>query len=249
MAGTFRYGRGMNDVREAIRKFVAEREWEPFHDPKNLAMAVASEAGELCGELRWVASEEADSFSARPEVRARLEDEAADVAVCLLMFCDRVGIDLDAAILRKLQKNAEKYPVPQPAEGPTKKARHLGLLPGEADLEYIPMAVRRALDRTGLRITLATWTTLRQGLREALLAEGTRPAIDRTAMARLLEGTETVTVEASPDPEALPESMEGTLDAATWAALSPVERHALFSYATRGREDKLRALLAALGVG
>ncbi|MFK7990436.1 MAG: nitrate reductase associated protein [Sandaracinaceae bacterium] len=239
----------MSDVREAIRAFVAEREWEPFHDPKNLAMAVASEAGELCGELRWVASDEADAFASRPEVRARLEDEAADVAVCLFMFCDRVGIDLDAAIGRKLLKNAEKYPVPQPPEGPTKKARHQGLLPGEDDLEYIPMAVRRGLDRAGLRISLATWTSLRPALREALLGEGMRPAIDTDALRRLLEGTETVPTDATPDPDGLPHALSHVLDAAAWAGIGPVERHALDSYARRNKEAKLKALLAALGLG
>ena len=94
-----------------IRAFVDERRWEPFHDPKNLAMAVASEAGELVAELRWVASEEADAFAAREDVQARLRDEAADVAITLLMFCDRAGIDLEQAIRDKLKKNAEKYPV------------------------------------------------------------------------------------------------------------------------------------------
>ena len=98
-------------VREKIRRFVAERGWEPFHDPKNLAMAVASEAGELCAELRWIASEEADAFAQRDDVRPRLEDEAADVAITLVMFCDRVGIDLERAIEAKLEKNATKYPV------------------------------------------------------------------------------------------------------------------------------------------
>ena len=104
----------MSDLREArvaIRAFVDARKWEPFHDPKNLAMAVASEAGELVAELRWVASEGADDHARRPDVRARLEDEAADVAITLLMFCDRVGIDLAEAIPKKLAKNAERYPV------------------------------------------------------------------------------------------------------------------------------------------
>lgn len=101
-----------DEVLEQIRSFVREREWEPFHDPKNLAMAVASEAGELCAELRWIASEGADAYSQREEVRPRLEAEAADVAICLLMFCDRVGIDLRRAIEEKLVRNAEKYPPP-----------------------------------------------------------------------------------------------------------------------------------------
>ncbi|MGE0785429.1 MAG: MazG-like family protein [Sandaracinaceae bacterium] len=102
----------LRDARERIRAFVAEREWEPYHDPKNLAMAVASEAGELVAELRWVASDEADAYARREDVHARLRDEAADVAITLLMFCDRAGIDLESAIPDKLVKNAKKYPTP-----------------------------------------------------------------------------------------------------------------------------------------
>lgn len=101
----------LREARAAIRAFVNARSWEPFHDPKNLAMAVASEAGELVAELRWVASEGADDYAQRQDVRARLEDEAADVAITLLMFCDRVGIDLEDAIPRKLAKNAGRYPI------------------------------------------------------------------------------------------------------------------------------------------
>ena len=101
------------EIMEDIRAFVAERDWEPFHDPKNLAMAVVSEAGELAAELRWVASEESDAFCRRPDARSRIEDEVADVAITLLMLCDRTGIDLNAAIRVKLVKNREKYPAPR----------------------------------------------------------------------------------------------------------------------------------------
>jgi NTP pyrophosphatase (non-canonical NTP hydrolase) len=101
----------LKTVIEDIRAFVAERDWERFHDPKNLAMAVVSEAGELAAELRWVRSDEADAFARREDVRPRLEAEAADVAITLLMFCDRAGIDLGRAMVAKLQKNREKYPV------------------------------------------------------------------------------------------------------------------------------------------
>lgn len=97
-------------VRALIRSFVAERDWEPFHDPKNLAMAVASEAGELVAELRWIASDEADAYCRREDVRARVEAEAADVAITLLMFFERTGIDPIAAIEKKMIRNAEKYP-------------------------------------------------------------------------------------------------------------------------------------------
>lgn len=97
-------------VMDEIRAFVRERDWEPFHDPKNLAMAVASEAGELAAELRWVPSHDADAFARREDVHGRLSDEAADVAITLLMFCDRAGIDPIAAIRAKLVKNRLKYP-------------------------------------------------------------------------------------------------------------------------------------------
>jgi NTP pyrophosphatase (non-canonical NTP hydrolase) len=96
---------------EDIRAFVHERNWEQFHDPKNLAMAVASEAGELVAELRWVPSHEADEWCKDEENRARVSREIADVAITLFMLADRLGIDLAEAMHDKLQKNREKYPV------------------------------------------------------------------------------------------------------------------------------------------
>ena len=94
-----------------IREFVRERDWDRYHDPKNLAMAVASEAGELVAELRWVPSEDADAACREPERRARIEAEVADVAITLLMFCERTGLDVAEAVHRKLAANRIKYPV------------------------------------------------------------------------------------------------------------------------------------------
>ena len=101
----------LDGLRTRIRKFVADREWEPFHDPKNLAMAVASEAGELAAELRWIRGEDADAFCREHEARQRVADEVADVAITLIMFADRIELDLPSAIERKLKKNELKYPV------------------------------------------------------------------------------------------------------------------------------------------
>lgn len=100
-------------VRGELRSFVAEREWEQFHDPKNLAMAVASEAGELLAEYRWVSNGEADSYSKGEAQRARIAAEAADVGIGLLLFCDRVGIDLVEVIKEKVALNRRNYPVEQ----------------------------------------------------------------------------------------------------------------------------------------
>jgi len=93
-----------------LRKFVEERDWGKFHDPKNLSMAVASEAGELAALLRWVRNDEADAFVRRPENHERLRAEAADVAISLLLLCDRAGIELQQAILDKLEVNRRNYP-------------------------------------------------------------------------------------------------------------------------------------------
>jgi NTP pyrophosphatase (non-canonical NTP hydrolase) len=100
----------MDQLLEDIRRFVSERDWDRFHDPKNLAMAVASEAGELLSELRWVPSDKADAWCEDPDNRARVADEIADVAITLTMLADRVGIDLAEAMRAKLAKNEAKYP-------------------------------------------------------------------------------------------------------------------------------------------
>jgi dCTP diphosphatase len=101
----------LEDVTTALRRFVAERDWQQFHDPKNLAMLVASEAGELLAEYRWVRTEDADAHSQDPKARARIAAEVADVGIALLLLCDRIGLDLQEAISLKLAANAERYPV------------------------------------------------------------------------------------------------------------------------------------------
>jgi dCTP diphosphatase len=102
---------GFDDLVERLRVFVAERDWSQFHDPKNLAMALASEAGELVAELRWVSNADADAYVRDSAHREQIEQEVADVAIALLLFCDRGGIDLRLAIRRKIDLNAANYPV------------------------------------------------------------------------------------------------------------------------------------------
>jgi len=117
----------LDDLTAALRKFVADRDWQQFHDPKNLAMLVASEAGELLAEYRWVRGEEADAHSREPQARARIAAEVADVGIGLLLLCDRIGLDLGEAIAGKLAANAQRYP----AEASRGRAeRPAGLRPG-----------------------------------------------------------------------------------------------------------------------
>lgn len=100
----------LDTIVSELRAFVRERDWERFHDPKNLAMAVASEAGELAAELRWVPGPEADAWCRVPENRARVSAEIADVLVTTLMLADRIELDVVVAIREKMEKNRAKYP-------------------------------------------------------------------------------------------------------------------------------------------
>jgi dCTP diphosphatase len=98
---------------DELRAFVAERDWSQFHDPKNLAMLLASEAGELLAEYRWVRNDKADAFSREPEARQRVTNEIGDVGIALLLLCERTGIDLLTAMRDKLRQNGHRYPVEQ----------------------------------------------------------------------------------------------------------------------------------------
>ncbi len=100
------------ELKAAIVGFATARGWEPFHSPKNLAMALASEAGELCGELRWLTPEESRAVGADPVKRQAVADELADVANIVFLLSHHTGIDLSEAVAAKLVKNAIKYPAP-----------------------------------------------------------------------------------------------------------------------------------------
>jgi NTP pyrophosphatase (non-canonical NTP hydrolase) len=100
----------LRDLLDQLRQFVAERDWQQFHDPKNLAMLLASEAGELLAEYRWVLSNQADAASQDGERRARILSEIGDVGIALLLLCERIGADPVAAMRTKLEVNRARYP-------------------------------------------------------------------------------------------------------------------------------------------
>jgi dCTP diphosphatase len=112
----------LEDLRVRLRKFAAERDWDPFHSPKNLAMALTAEAGELLEVFQWLT--EAQSRSLTPESQAAASEEIADVLLYLIRLGDQLGIDLAAAAHRKLAANAVKYPVDK-ARGTSKKYTEL----------------------------------------------------------------------------------------------------------------------------
>ena len=97
-------------LKESVRRFAAERAWEPFHSPKNLAMALAAEAGELLEPFLWLEPEASRHLTADAAKREAVADELADVAILLLNLSLSLGVDLSDAIAVKMRKNAVKYP-------------------------------------------------------------------------------------------------------------------------------------------
>ena len=104
-------------LKDAIRRFAQDRGWEPYHSPKNLAMALASEVGELCELFRWLTPEESAAAASDPKTREAIADELADIANIVFLLSEHTGIDLSEAIGAKMAKNAVKYPVPDRPTG------------------------------------------------------------------------------------------------------------------------------------
>jgi NTP pyrophosphatase (non-canonical NTP hydrolase) len=108
----------LDDLRDRLRAFAAEREWEPFHTPKNLAMALSVEAAELLEHFQWLTPEA--SMALDPDTRAGVREELADVLLYLVRLADRLDVDLIEAAHDKMRLNALKYPVER-ARGSSRK--------------------------------------------------------------------------------------------------------------------------------
>ena len=109
-----------DEVKAAVREFCDERQWEQFHTPKNLAMAIAAEAGELLEPLMWLDGDESITAARQAPTRGQLVDELADVMILCTRLADVAEIDLAQAIQDKLAKNRQKYPASK-ARGSAKK--------------------------------------------------------------------------------------------------------------------------------
>lgn len=108
------------ELKEAVGTFARERDWERFHSPKNLSMALAAEAGELLEHFLWDQPDESHSRAEAEDVA----DELADIVIYAIEFSNIAGIDLATAIRSKMRKNAEKYPV-EKARGNSRKYTEL----------------------------------------------------------------------------------------------------------------------------
>ena len=104
-----RMNTSLADLVATLREFAAERDWEQFHTPKNLAMALAGEAGELLAEFQWLTPEQSANLT--PDQRAAVAEEMADVLIYLCRLADVTGIDLLDAASAKLEANRTRYSV------------------------------------------------------------------------------------------------------------------------------------------
>ena len=112
----------LESLREQLRDFAATRDWDQFYSPKNLAMALSVEAGELLETFQWLTEDESRRLA--PDALAAASDEIADVLLYLIRLSDKLGIDPIAAANRKLLANATKYPVDK-ARGNSRKYTEL----------------------------------------------------------------------------------------------------------------------------
>jgi dCTP diphosphatase len=104
----------------ALRQFAEERDWQQFHSPKNLAMALTGEIGELVEIFQWMSEQDSLAAGSAPATAAAVREELADIALYLVRLADVLGVDLNEAVQEKLLANAVKYPV-ETSRGSSKK--------------------------------------------------------------------------------------------------------------------------------
>ena len=114
----------VDELKNRVLAFARVRDWEQFHAPKNLSMALATEAGELMEHFLWASPEQSRQIVADPVKRAKIAEELADVVIYALEFANITGLDVAAAIETKMAANAQKYPV-EKAKGRSDKYTEL----------------------------------------------------------------------------------------------------------------------------
>jgi NTP pyrophosphatase (non-canonical NTP hydrolase) len=101
----------VGDLKAMVLKFVHQRDWEQFHTPKNLSMGLAIEAAELMELFQWYSGPDSIRVAQQRRVKQAAADEVADCVIYCLSFATATGIDIAAAVRRKLRKNRRKYPI------------------------------------------------------------------------------------------------------------------------------------------
>jgi NTP pyrophosphatase (non-canonical NTP hydrolase) len=112
--------RKIHELKEKVKKFCDERDWDQFHNAKDLAIALSIETSELLEIFRWKSPEEVNALFENEKKKEDIEDEMADVLYFLIRIAQRYDLDLSDALDRKMEKNEKKYPV-EKAKGSNKK--------------------------------------------------------------------------------------------------------------------------------
>lgn len=102
----------LDRLQRRLARFAAARGWEPYHTPKNLAVALSVEAAELVEIFQWLTPEQSAKVMEKPESAHRVADEVADVLAYLLQFCEVLGVDVLDALAAKIERNELRFPVP-----------------------------------------------------------------------------------------------------------------------------------------
>jgi len=110
----------IKELQDKLQRFTDERDWDQFHTPKNLVMALSGEVGELTEIFQWLTEEQSKAIVADVEKMKQVEEEIADIQVYVLRLAHKLGVDIERAVEKKMRKNAEKYPV-HLAKGNAKK--------------------------------------------------------------------------------------------------------------------------------
>lgn len=99
------------EIQKMLRKFAEERDWDQFHSPKNLVMGLAVEAAELLEIFQWLTEEQSKDIVKNAKEMALVREEIADVSIYLARLADKLGIDLEEEVKKKMKVNEKKYPV------------------------------------------------------------------------------------------------------------------------------------------
>lgn len=99
------------NLRNEVRKFAEERNWDQFHSPKNLGMSIAIEAAEIMEHFQWYTNERSAELIQVVTTRSQVADELADVLIYCLLLANQADIDISSAVLSKLERNKERYPI------------------------------------------------------------------------------------------------------------------------------------------
>ena len=110
----------LEEIRRRLSEFASERNWDQFHTPKNLSMALSAEAAELLEIFQWLTDEQSKQIVNNEKEMALVKQEIADVFIYLTRLADKLGVDIEKAVLDKIDQNEKKYPIELAKDNATK---------------------------------------------------------------------------------------------------------------------------------